>query len=135
MQYEKEKKVKKIVSWGVSICILIGCMIPCAMAASNDYTTWRQSDSAWNQSVAWPASQYPAATMRYMREAGCLVTSIAMLLRHYNVVTDSNVNNFNPWKCNEALKSAGAFNSAADLIWGSILVSYTHLTLPTNSRV
>lgn len=124
MQYEKEKKVKKIVSWGVSICILIGCMIPCAMAASNDYTTWRQSDSAWNQSVAWPASQYPAATMRYMREAGCLVTSIAMLLRHYNVVTDSNVNNFNPWKCNEALKSAGAFNSAADLIWGSISKAY-----------
>jgi len=116
--------VKKIVSWGVSICILIGCMIPCAMAASNDYTTWRQSDSAWNQSVAWPASQYPAATMRYMREAGCLVTSIAMLLRHYNVVTDSNVNNFNPWKCNEALKSAGAFNSAADLIWGSISKAY-----------
>ena len=79
MQYEKEKKVKKvkkIVSWGVSICILIGCMIPCAMAASNDYTTWRQSDSAWNQSVAWPASQYPAATMRDMREAGCLGTSI-----------------------------------------------------------
>ena len=116
--------MKKIVSWGVSICILIGCMIPCAMAASNDYTTWRQSDSAWNQSVAWPASQYPAATMRYMREAGCLVTSIAMLLRHYNVVTDSNVNNFNPWKCNEALKSAGAFNSAADLIWGSISKAY-----------
>ena len=116
--------MKKIVSWGVSICILIGCMIPCAMAASNDYTTWRQSDSAWNQSVAWPASQYPAATMRYMREAGCLVTSIAMLLRQYNVVTDSNVNNFNPWKCNEALKSAGAFNSAADLIWGSISKAY-----------
>ena len=116
--------MKKIVSWGVSICILIGCMIPCAMAASNDYTTWRQLDSAWNQSVAWPASQYPAATMRYMREAGCLVTSIAMLLRHYNVVTDSNVNNFNPWKCNEALKSAGAFNSAADLIWGSISKAY-----------
>ena len=63
-----------------------------------------------------------------MRQAGCLVTSIAMLLRHYNVVTDSNVNNFNPWICNEALKSAGAFNSAADLYWGSVSKAYPNFT-------
>lgn len=96
--------------------------------ASNDYTQWRQSDAAWNQAEAWPASQYPNATMRYMSQAGCLVTSIAMLLRHYNVVTDSNVNNFNPWICNEALKSAGAFNSAADLYWSGVSKAYPNFT-------
>jgi hypothetical protein len=69
--------------------------------AGNDYTQWRQSDPAWNQSEAWPASEYPNATTRYMSGGGCLVTSIAMLLRQYNIVTTSDVNSFNPWICNE----------------------------------
>ena len=102
----------------VVLCGVI--QLPTKAAASNDYTQWRQGDAAWNQAEAWPASQYPSATMRYMSQAGCLVTSIAMLLRHYNVVTDSNVNNFNPWICNEELKAAGAFTAAADLKWAEV---------------
>ena len=120
--------MKRFISFILSISITLSCMVfiaPMASAASNDYTTWRQSDPAWNKTEAWPASQYPNATLRYMSQAGCLVTSIAMLLRHYNVVTDSNVNSFNPWVCNEKLKSAGAFNSAADLVWGSIENAYS----------
>lgn len=85
--------------------------------AGNDYTNWKQNDPEWNQQEAWPASQYPNATIRRMSGAGCAVTSIAMLLRHYGVITSSDVNVFNPWICNETLKNAGAFNSAADLYW------------------
>lgn len=91
-----------------------------ASAASSDYTTWKQFDSAWNQSEAWPASQYPNATMRKLSQAGCVVTSIAMLLRHYNVVTESDVSKFNPWVANEQLKSASAFDSAANILWGMV---------------
>ena len=85
--------------------------------ASNDYTQWKQYDAEWNQQEAWPANQYPNATLRMMSQGGCAVTSIAMLLRHYNVVTTADVNQFNPWICNETLKNAGAFTSSADLYW------------------
>lgn len=115
--------MKRLFCMILSVSLIFSCMIiasPLASAASNDYSTWRQSDPEWNKAEAWPASQYPNATMRYMRQAGCLVTSVAMLLRHYNVVNDSNVKTFNPWVCNEKLKSAGSFNSAADLIWEKV---------------
>lgn len=94
-------------------------------AAVNDYTQWRQGDAEWNKSQAWPKSQYPNATLYYMKDAGCTVTCIAMLLRHYNVVTESDVNKFNPWICNEKLKSVGAFNNAADLIFGNVSKAYS----------
>lgn len=88
---------KKICSLLLALLMLVTMLPVTAMAtASNDYTQWRQSDSEWNQEEAWPASQYPNASMRWMRQAGCLVTSVAMLLRHYNVVVTSDVNAFNP---------------------------------------
>lgn len=117
---------KRVMSFVLVLTLIIGMVPVTARAtASSDYTQWRQGDAEWNQAEAWPAPPYTDATMRYMSQAGCLVTSIAMLLRHYNVITDSNVNNFNPWICNEALKAAGAFNSAADLIWTSVQNAYS----------
>lgn len=115
---------KRVFSMILAVCLFIPMFVTAASAASNDYTTWKQFDSSWNQQEAWPSNKYPNATMRYMRQAGCVVTSVAMLLRQYNIVTDSNVNNFNPWVCNEALKAAGAFDSAANLYWGSIRNAY-----------
>lgn len=117
--------MKKVISVFLTLCILFA-IIPCKgyATASNDYTQWRQSDPEWNQAQAWPASQYPNATMRYMSQAGCLVCSVAMLLRHYNVVTEQDVNKFNPWICNETLKSVGAFDSAADMYWAGPQKAY-----------
>ena len=117
--------MKRFFSMFLVVCILLS-IIPCRSfaTASNDYTQWRQGDSEWNQAQAWPASQYPDATMRYMSQAGCLVCSVAMLLRHYNVVTESDVNKFNPWICNEKLKSVGAFDSAADMYWSGPQKAY-----------
>ena len=84
---------KKICSLLLALLMVVTMLPVTAMAtASNDYTQWRQGDSEWNQEEAWPASQYPNASMRWMRQAGCLVTSVAMLLRHYNVVVTSDVN-------------------------------------------
>ena len=116
---------KKICSLMLALLMVVTMLPVTAMAtASNDYTQWRQGDSEWNQQEAWPASQYPNASMRWMRQAGCLVTSVAMLLRHYNVVVTSDVNVFNPWICNNALKAAGAFTSGADMYWDGVRKAY-----------
>ena len=116
---------KKICSLLLALLMMVTMLPVTAMAtASNDYTQWRQGDSEWNQQEAWPASQYPGASMRWMRQAGCLVTSISMLLRHYNVVVTSDVNSFNPWICNNALKAAGAFTSSADMYWDGVRKAY-----------
>ena len=116
---------KKICSLLLALLMVVTMLPVTAMAtASNDYTQWRQGDSEWNQEEAWPASQYPNASMRWMRQAGCLVTSVAMLLRHYNVVVTSDVNAFNPWICNNALKAAGAFTSGADMYWDGVRKAY-----------
>ena len=116
---------KKICSLLLALLMVVTMLPVTAMAtASNDYTQWRQGDSEWNQQEAWPASQYPGASMRWMRQAGCLVTSISMLLRHYNVVVTSDVNSFNPWICNNALKAAGAFTSSADMYWDGVRKAY-----------
>ncbi len=121
----REMMKKRILSLLLAMMMLVTLVPTAAFAtASNDYTQWKQYDSEWNQSEAWPASQYPNATYRWMRQAGCYVTTIAILLRHYNVVTDSDVNNFNPWICNTELGKAGALNSAADLIAGNISKAY-----------
>ena len=116
---------KRLLAMILVLVMLLSLVPSSAFAtASNDYTQWKQFDPEWNQTEAWPASRYPDATMRWMKEAGCAVTSVSMLLRHYNVVTDSNVNNFNPWICNTALGNAGALNSAADIVWGNISNAY-----------
>ena len=116
---------KRLLAMILVLVMLLSLVPSFAFAtASNDYTQWKQFDPEWNQEEAWPASRYPNATYRWMREAGCAVTSVSMLLRHYNVVNDSNVNNFNPWICNTALGNAGALNSAADIVWGNIRNAY-----------
>lgn len=116
---------KRIMSLLLVLLMVLSLVPTVAFAtASNDYTQWKQYDSEWNQSEAWPASQYPSATYRWMRQAGCYVTSIAMLLRHYNVVTDSNVKNFNPWICNTELGKVGALDAAADMVAANISKAY-----------
>lgn len=116
----QSKTWKRIIVWLLVVAILAPLTPMRVNAASNDYTTWKQGDPAWNQKEAWPKSQYSRASLRTMRDGGCAVTSIAMLLRQYNVVTESNVNKFNPWIFNEQLKANGCFDSAADLYWGRV---------------
>ena len=78
-------------------------------AATNDYTTWKQTSSSWGEARPWPNASIPK-----FGDAGCWITSVAILLRHYNVVTDSNVNSFNPLICNNRLMQYGIVNSAGD---------------------
>ena len=78
-------------------------------AGTNDYTTWKQTSSSWGEARPWPNASIPK-----FGDAGCWITSVAILLRHYNVVTDSNVNTFNPLICNNRLMEYGIVNSAGD---------------------
>lgn len=47
-----------------------------------------------------------------------------MLLRHYEAVTDSNVNSFNPWIFNERLKQFNGFTSAANMYYAAVTKLY-----------
>lgn len=78
-------------------------------AATNDYTTWKQTSSSWGEATPWPNASVPK-----FGDAGCWITSVAILLRHYNVVADSNVNTFNPLLCNNRLMQYGIVDSAGD---------------------
>ena len=78
-------------------------------AGTDDYTIWKQTSSSWGEARPWPNASIPK-----FGDAGCWITSVAILLRHYNVVTDSNVNTFNPLICNNRLMEYGIVNSAGD---------------------
>ena len=109
-----------------SLCILMGLLFSLGLmstinpsgkvyayemtaAATNDYTTWKQTSSSWGEATPWPNAGTPK-----FGDAGCWITSVAILLGHYNVVTDSNVNTFNPLICNNRLMQYGIVNSAGD---------------------
>ena len=116
----KRKKLKK------SLCILLSLFLSVVSintfisyekvyaygmtaAATNDYTTWKQTSSSWGEARPWPNASIPK-----FGDAGCWITSVAILLRHYNIVTDPNVNSFNPLICNNRLMQYGIVNSAGD---------------------
>ena len=64
---------KRITALLLAVCLIVPLFVVPTNAASNDYTTWSQGDPAWNQAEAWPASQYPDATSRTMKDVGCAV--------------------------------------------------------------
>lgn len=117
----KKKMICLILVFAMMISILPA---GASAAAVDDYTRWKQYDPEWNQAEAWPQWAYPGASLRTLGAGGCLVTSIAMLLRHYDVIAETDLNAFNPWICNEALKAAGAFDSEADLIYAYVENAY-----------
>ena len=80
------------------------------------YREWKQAAPGLNVAEAWPAEQFPEATWHLFREAGCLVTSLAIMLRRFGVERESDPARFDPWIFNERLKAAGAFTPAADLV-------------------
>lgn len=82
-----------------------------------DYTRWKQADPQWNQQEAWPADRYPDAPRRTLAEGGDQVTSLAMLLKQYEVVTGKD---FTPWQCSEQLKEAAAFDEKGQLLWNQV---------------
>ena len=79
------------------------------------YMAWLQTEPRFNRAEAWSAEQFPAASYRFFRDAGCLVCSLAVMLRHYGIETSAQEDLFDPWILNRRLIECGAFSPAADL--------------------
>lgn len=86
--------------------------------ATSDYTNWKQTSTQWASASPWPG------TSSKFGDVGCYITSVAILLRHYGVVSDSDLNLFNPLICNDALMAVGAITDEADLIPSAISRAY-----------
>ena len=77
------------------------------------YLTWMQTDPLLNRAEAWPARLFPDASYRFFRDAGCLVCSLAVMLRRCGLERADGP--FDPWILNQRLIDCGAFTPAADL--------------------
>ena len=82
---------------------------------TENFKKWKQYDADFNESEAWQASLFPDARYRYFSECGCVVTSLAIMLRLYDIETQADVSKFNPWILNKKFIECRAFDSAADL--------------------
>ena len=76
--------------------------------STGEFASWRQGDSAWGNVPM-------GSSGKTVRQIGCLVTSIAMLIVKSGVPT--NVPNFNPGTFVEYLNSHGGFYSGGNLSW------------------
>ncbi|GEM_PF-3211860 len=85
------------------------------ISLSDYYRYWEQAAPFINNEEAWTKEEFPDATYHYFKEWGCLVSSLAILLRRYGFENNNDQSQFNPWTLNERLKKFGAFDSAADL--------------------
>ena len=85
------------------------------MTDKERYKSWEQADPRYNETQAWPAALFPDARFHLFKECGCLITSLAILLRHYGIEKEEDENLFNPWILNQRLIACGAFDSEADL--------------------
>ncbi len=85
------------------------------MIRKETYREWIQSDPAYNQTPAWPKEIFPEAEYHYFKECGCFVTSLAIMLRRFEIEREADTSKFNPRILNERLIASGAFDSAANL--------------------
>ena len=48
--------------------------------SSDSYREWTQLSQKFNETEAWQEDLFPDAQYRFMKEAGCLVVSLAIIL-------------------------------------------------------
>ena len=63
----------------------------------NDFRTWTQDDCRYNLVEAFDAKNYPDATLRYLKDMGCLIIALAIMLRRFGIEKESDYNKFNPY--------------------------------------
>lgn len=103
-------------SWRAIWCIY--CFLVWYDEMINPYASvlrWQVWDPQFNREEAWPGSEFPEATFHFMKESGCLVTSLATALRLHGIETEEEEDRFNPWIFTQELKQRKAFTPAADL--------------------
>ena len=78
---------------------------------TGDYTTWRQGGSSWSNIKLGSSSET-------IGKAGCLATSVAILIAKSGVKT--NISNFNPGTFVKAMNKNGGFNGRGALVWSAV---------------
>ena len=78
--------------------------------SNGEYAKWRQGDEQWGSVPMGNSGQN-------IRQIGCLVTSVSMLIAKSGVKT--NINPFNPGTFVEFLNKNGGFGSGGNFIWAS----------------
>ena len=86
----------------------------------DNFYTWRTYDEAYNREQAWPVEEYPEAADTMFHKIGCYIVSLAIMLRHFCIVTEPSFEKFNPWILYEKLKSIHAFDSGACVDTGKL---------------
>lgn len=80
-----------------------------------DDSCFMQNNPRYNEREAWTAERFPDAQYHYFRDSGCLVCSLAFLLRYHGFEKETNTDIFNPWTFCERLIENQAFSPGADL--------------------
>lgn len=83
-------------------------------ADDKNYRTWKQYDERYNQKEAWDAKNFPDAKFRYLKDNGCFLVSIAIMLRHFGIEKESDFTKFNPWIFYERAKAQKCISTAAN---------------------
>lgn len=81
----------------------------------NNYRKWKQWDRSYNMEEMWPKDRYPEAVSPWMYYAGCFVTSLAIMLKRFGVVTED-YETFNPLTLCERIKSVNGFDKDGAVI-------------------
>lgn len=90
----------------------------------NDFRTWRQDDSRYNMTQAFDEEHYPDAQYRYIKDSGCLIVALAIMVRMYGLEKEADYQKFNPWIFLQRAKAAGCFTKSADFILADITKLY-----------
>ena len=80
--------------------------------STGEYTTWKQGDSKWGSIRLGNSSNT-------ISKAGCLVTSISMLIKKFNISTNVK-GEFNPGTFVQALNANGGFAAGGNLNWEAV---------------
>ena len=86
----------------------------------NDFRTWTQDDERYNMTEAFDFENYPDAQYRYLKDNGCLVVALAIMVRLFGIEKETDFNKFNPLIFLERAKVAGCFSKSADFMLSEI---------------
>jgi hypothetical protein len=86
------------------------CSTNSGCVSSGDYASWLQYEGSW-------ATTQVGTSGKTIRQIGCLVTSISMLIAKSGVAT--NVSDFNPGTFVEYLNKNGGFDSSGNFNWNT----------------
>ncbi|CAD8103044.1 unnamed protein product [Paramecium primaurelia] len=89
---------------------IIAILFVLCIANARQYTLYKQCDSAW-------ANDQLGTSANTICRAGCLISSIAMMLHTYGVVTDGTTT---PKTMNTWLRKNGGYASGDLFVWASI---------------